>query len=133
MTTPLLCIFVAYLLVFFPKIVVAVAQAKQPGGYDNQHPRDQQARLEGWGKRAVAAHMNAFEALAPFAAAVLVALVGHADLGVVTPLAIAFLVIRVAYTLIYIGGMGMLRSAVWTLGFLATCALFLSPVIWPAR
>ena len=42
---------------------------QRAGGYDNHLPRAQQAQLEGWGARSVAAHQNGFETFAPFAAA----------------------------------------------------------------
>jgi uncharacterized MAPEG superfamily protein len=132
MTTPLLCILAAYLLIFFPKLIVLVAQARMPGGYDNKHPRDQQARLEGWGRRAMAAHMNAFEAFAPFAAAALVSHVGHGDPSIATTLAIAFVLLRVAYTFAYLANTSTLRTSIWVLGMLCVCALFLLP-LFPAR
>lgn len=72
MTTPLLCIFLAFLLTHASKVPVAVAQARQAKAegktYDNKHPRAQQAKLTGWGARALAGHKNAFENFAPFAA-----------------------------------------------------------------
>ena len=66
------CIVAAWLVVYGSKLPVAAAM-QRAGGYDNHLPRSQQARLEGWGARSVAAHQNGFENFAPFAAAVLVA------------------------------------------------------------
>ena len=54
-------------MVYCTKLPVAVAM-QRAGGYDNRMPRVQQARLEGWGARSVAAHQNGFESFAPFAA-----------------------------------------------------------------
>ena len=62
MTTPFICVLVAYLLIYLPKLPLSAAMAKQPGGYDNKDPRGQQAKLDGWGARARAAHYNGFEA-----------------------------------------------------------------------
>jgi len=132
MTIPLFCVFVAFVLIYVPKMIVAVAQARMAGGYDNHHPRDQQAKLEGWGRRAFAAHMNAFEGFAPFAASVLVAHVGHGDPGLASALAIGFVVARVAYTFAYLADTSTLRSTLWVGGFLCTCGLFLLP-LFPAR
>jgi uncharacterized MAPEG superfamily protein len=123
-TTPLLCVFLAFLLIYLPKIPLSVAMAKSAGGYDNRHPRDQQAALEGWGKRAAAAHANGFESFAPFAAAVLVAHVVRADPQMSTMLAIVHVLARTAYPVVYIAGIHMLRSLVWVIGFGATVALF---------
>lgn len=43
MTLALGCIGAAWLLVFFPRIFVMAGQAKRAEGYDDAHPRDQQA------------------------------------------------------------------------------------------
>lgn len=56
---------------------VARAMAEEGGGrYDNHHPRAQQARLTGFGARALAAHLNSIEAFPLFAAGV----AHHADI-----------------------------------------------------
>lgn len=124
MATPHLCILLAWLLCYAPKLVSSAAMAKQPEGYDNKHPRRQQAKLEGWGARAHAAHLNGFEAFAPFAAAVLVAQVGDGDPRRVTMLSIAFVISRALYIAAYIADLDYLRSMLWVVGLLATAALF---------
>ena len=68
MYTLILCLFIACLFPYFAKIPVAMAMKDQPGGYDNNHPRAQQAALTGFGARAVAAHQNSFESLIIFSA-----------------------------------------------------------------
>jgi len=128
-TTPLLCIFLVLLTVYAPRILVAAAQVKQPGGMDNKHPRDQQAKLQGWARRANAAHANGFESFAPFAAAVLVAHVTKADPVWSTNLAVAFVVLRVLYNVLYVANIDRVRSLVWITGFFVTVALFLLPVV----
>ena len=40
MNIPLLCLPIAYALVFAPKVPLSMAMAKQPEGYDNKTPRD---------------------------------------------------------------------------------------------
>ncbi len=124
MATPYLCILIAWLLCYAPKLVSSAAMAKQPEGYDNKHPRQQQAKLQGWGARAHAAHLNGFEAFAPFAAAVLVAQVGGGDPRRVAMLSIAFVISRVVYIAAYLADLDYLRSMLWLLGLLATAALF---------
>jgi uncharacterized MAPEG superfamily protein len=128
-TTPLFCIFLVLITVYAPRIAVATAQFQLPGGMDNKHPRDQQAKLSGWSRRANAAHANGFEAFAPFAAAVLVAHVTKADPVWSTNLAVAFVVLRVLYPILYIANIDRLRSAVWIAGFGCIVALFLLPVL----
>lgn len=131
MTTPLWCILGAALLIYFPRTLVMVGQIRQPGGLDNRHPRDQQAKLDGWARRAQAAHLNAFEGFAPFAAAVLVAHVAHADPTWSTYLALAYCALRAIYTLLYVGDLAPARSAVWFAGVAVTVGLFVLPVVKP--
>ncbi|MEJ2580360.1 MAG: MAPEG family protein [Acidobacteriota bacterium] len=120
-------IVVAWLVVYFTKLPVAVAM-QRAGGYDNRLPRAQQARLEGWGARSVAAHKNGFESFAPFAAAVLVAHLGGGPARMIDLLAIVFVIARVGYVICYLADWASLRSAVWSVGFLVTFALFLAPL-----
>jgi uncharacterized MAPEG superfamily protein len=124
-TIPLICVFVAFLLVYLSKIPVGAAMGKQPGGYDNRQPRAQQAALEGWGKRAAAAHANGFESFAPFAAAVLTAHLVRADPHMSATLAIVHVAARVVYPIAYIADVHVLRSTVWFVGFGATAGLFI--------
>jgi uncharacterized MAPEG superfamily protein len=127
MTTPFLCIFLAFLLIPLTKVPVGVAMARQKEGYDNRHPRDQQAALEGWGRRAVAAHNNTIEAFPGFAAAALVAHVGGGDATYAAALAITFVVARLLYPALYLADIDKARSLVWTVGVGATIGLFLLP------
>jgi uncharacterized MAPEG superfamily protein len=122
----LLCIVAAWLVIYLTKLPIAIAM-QRAGGYDNRLPRAQQARLDGWGARAVAAHKNGFESFAPFAAAVLVAHLGGGPARLIDLLAIAFVVARVGYVICYLADWATLRSAVWSVGFLLTFALFLTP------
>ncbi len=128
MALHLWCIVAAWILVYSSKLPVAVAM-QRAGGYDNRHPRAQQAALTGWGARSVAAHLNGFETFAPFAAAVLVAHIAGGFPWHVDVLAIVFVVSRVLYQVCYLADLSTLRSVVWSVGWLATLALFLSPLI----
>jgi len=124
MDFPILSIALAYLLAFLSKIPVGVAQNRQPGGYDNQHPRDQQAQLVGWGKRALGAHQNSFEAFAPFAAAVLSAKLMQANPIWLTRLCTVFLLARVLYIILYLANRDRIRSLIWGVGFGTTLGIF---------
>jgi uncharacterized MAPEG superfamily protein len=132
MTTPFLCVFFAWLLIFAPKIPLSVAMAKAPGGYDNKHPRDQQDRLTGWAARAKAAHLNGFESFPPFAAGVVIAHLAGLDPYRASLLAITFVVARALYPVLYILDLDYLRSGVWGVGLLATAGLYLLPWLAPA-
>ena len=113
MQTALICVLIAGLL---PYVWTAVAKAMGPR-YDNRNVRDWQAKLEGLPKRAHAAHLNSFEAFPFFAAAVLAAIIAHADSGRVAMLSIAFIVARVLHGLTYIADIAWARSLVWFAGF----------------
>ena len=129
MNVGFVCIFIAFSLIYLIKIPTSIAMGKSAGGYDNRHPRDQQGKLEGWGRRAAAAHQNAFEAFAPFAAAVLVAHVSAVDPGTSATLAVVHIVARAIYPVLYIANIHWARSLVWLVGFGATVALFIAALM----
>jgi uncharacterized MAPEG superfamily protein len=127
MTTPFICVFLAFLLIYAMRGPAMLAQYRRPEGYDNKHPRQQQAKLEGWGARAAAAHQNAVEAFGPFAAAVVVAHLAGLDPRRATLLSVTFVVSRVLYNIAYLANLDYLRTAIWSVGFLATAGLFVLP------
>ena len=110
MTTAYWCILIAALLPY-----VWVAIAKQSGQrYDNRDPRSWIARQDNPRvARANAAQLNAFEAFAPFAAAVLMAQFAGVDPSRISQLAIAFVVLRVLHGVFYVTGVHLLRSLAW--------------------
>ncbi len=122
-----ICVLVAFVMIYLTKAPLAMAMSKE-GGYDNKHPRQQQAQLTGWGARANAAHQNAFETFAPFAAAVFVAHLGNAPKDMVNILAITFVISRIFYTTFYLTNKDKFRSLTWMIGFGATFALFILPM-----
>jgi uncharacterized MAPEG superfamily protein len=124
MTVPFVCVFVAAALIYFPRILSAMGQRARPEGWDNNHPRAQQALLKDWAGRARDAHANAFESFAPFAAAVLVAHLSHADAEWSKWLAVTHVVARTAYPVLYVANLATLRSVVWFVGIGATFGLF---------
>ncbi len=124
MTVPFACVAVAFLLIYLPRIFSLAGQRRRPEGWDNNNPRAQQALLTGWAGRARDAHANAFESFAPFAAAVIVAHLSHADPTWSARLAVTHVVARTAYPFIYIADIAPLRSSVWFIGLVATIGLF---------
>lgn len=129
MTIPFFCVAIAFALIFLTKAPVAVAMGKQPRGYDNNNPRDQQASLEGWGRRAAASHANTIEAFPGFAAGVLISHVGGGDPQWSVWLAIAFVAARVLYPVLYIADIHWARSTIWAVGAGASFALMLLPAL----
>lgn len=131
MTTPFYCLFAMLVLVILTKIPLAIAQARSGGGkYDNRNPRAQQAALEGWGKRALAAHQNNFEALAIFAPAVLISHFAPPEsVACAATLAIVHTVARILYPVLYIADVHLIRSLVWGVGFGAAIWMALLPAL----
>ena len=128
-TVPLICLPIVFALVFAPKIPLSMAMARQPEGYDNAHPRDQQAKLTGWGRRAAAAHTNGFESFPAFAAGVLASHVTGASPHWAAIFAITYVIARALYAFAYVGGVPILRSVVWTVGFASSIALMVLPIV----
>lgn len=95
----------------------------QPGGYDNKHPRAQQAALTGFGARAVAAHQNSFESLIIFSTASLTAIATHNTSYLIQGLAIFYLISRCIYHLFYLLNWSTLRSTIWALGCLSSLSI----------
>ena len=128
-TVPLICLPIGFALVFAPKIPLSMAMARQPEGYDNRTPRDQQARLTGWGRRAAAAHTNGFESFPAFAAGVLASHVTGASPHWAAIFSVAYVLARTIYVVAYVGDVHMLRSSVWTIAFASSLALMILPII----
>jgi uncharacterized MAPEG superfamily protein len=126
---PYVCLLVAVVLIYVPRFVVGAEMKKQTGGYDNHEPRRQQAALDGRGRRALGAHHNGFETFAPFAAAVLAAVQRGVHVELVSALALGFIIARAVYVGCYVADRATVRSAMWTLGQLATAALFVLAIM----
>ncbi len=122
MFTMVLCLFIAVMLPMLAKGPVAAAMHKL-GGYNNKHPRAQQAQLTGFGARALAAHQNAFEAVIMFAPAALSAMI----VGVSKEMELAAMVFigaRVVYNLLYLANLHLFRSLTWAVGLGCTVYIF---------
>ena len=96
---------------------------RRQGGFDNHDPRSWLARQTDWHARANAAQANSFEALPFFIGAVVIA---H-QLGAVQArldiLAVLFVTLRVIYIAMYVAGLPMVRSAIWTLALLVNVGI----------
>lgn len=129
MSIPFWCVFIAALLIYLAKLPVAKAMNAEAGGYDNHHPRVQQARLSGLGARAHAAHLNSIEMFPLFAAGVLMAHTTQMFGWWIDLLAILFIITRVLYLILYWRDAPTLRSLVWVVGLLCCLLLMLSPAL----
>lgn len=124
MTVAYWCVLIAALI---PLIAIGIAKV---GGerYNNRHPRVWLDKQQGYRARAAAAQSNSFEAFPFFAAAVIIAHLTNAPQGRLDLLAIVFVVARIVYVVCYLADWHWARSFVWTIGFVACVAIFLSGV-----
>ncbi len=121
MTLALWCVLVAGLL---PYVWTVYAKSSKPG-YSNANPREFLASLEGRGRRANYAQINAFEAFPFFAAAVVIAhMVGNIAASTLDTLSVCFVVARIAHGVTYIADKPLLRSLAWTVGIGSVIAIF---------
>lgn len=125
MTVPFWCLLIAAVLPILLSWVSGYYRNKQLGTVDNKNPRDQCAQLTGAGARAVAAQSNAWEALAVFTAAVMVAHSLGADPGKSATAAMVFVAARVLHGVFYIANKDALRSVCFLVGFGCSLWLFL--------
>lgn len=126
MTIPFLCVIAAFLLNYLSKIPLMIAMGREKGGYDNKNPRDQQANIKGWGRRALGAHLNSFEVAPLFAASVFIGHLTNGNPEWMARLSVYFIVSRVLYIALYVADVDKLRSLVWASGILSSFAIALS-------
>lgn len=110
-----------------PVLTVSLAKAGARD-FDNHDPRTWLERQSGLRKRADAAHRNHFEAFPFFAAAVFSGYLLQAPMAWLNGLALAFVVLRLVYTALYLKDLASLRTAVWAAGYLLVIAIFTLPV-----
>jgi uncharacterized MAPEG superfamily protein len=91
---------------------------------DNHNPREYLEHLQGPAKRAHWAQLNTFESAPGFMAAVIIAHLAHAPQARIDAIAVAYVVLRLAYGVLYIADQAMLRSLVWAAGLGCVVALF---------
>ena len=124
MTTPFWCLLVV---VFIPFVLAPLGgyyRGRQLGQVDNKNPRAQAAQLDGAGARAYAAQANAWEALAMFTAAVMVAHLSGVPAEEAAPFTIAFVLARLLHPIFYIIDQWKLRSLSFFAGMICIIALF---------
>lgn len=112
--------------VIMPLLLAGIAKAGAGRPYDNHKPREFLASLEGYQQRANWAQQNAYEAFAPFAAAVIIAHQLNLAQATLDTYALTFVAARVLYSLCYIRDWALLRSLAWTVGFACVIGLFVA-------
>jgi uncharacterized MAPEG superfamily protein len=120
MSTAYWCILISAVL---PYVWVTLAKSGAPG-YNNKDPRGWISKQDNYRVRnANGAHLNAFEAFAPFAAGVLMAQFAGVDPARISMLALAFVACRILHGIFYLTGTHTLRSLVWFGGIGCVIAL----------
>jgi uncharacterized MAPEG superfamily protein len=119
LTTALACVLIAGIL---PIVCTGIAKAGARG-YDNHDPRGWLARQKDWRARANAAQANSFEALPFFIGAVIIAHQLGAPQARLDILAFVYIVLRFIYITMYVAGLPMVRSGVWTLALLVNIGI----------
>ncbi len=102
--------------------------------FDNSRPRDPAFSADPLRARVLGAHQNGIEAFPFFAVAVLLAEFRAGPQHLINELAVLFLIVRIAYVFTYLGDRPMLRSILWSIGFVINLAIFFMPLIrrlWP--
>ena len=120
MTIAFWCVLIA---AFLPYVAFGMVR-----GLDPKLPRPSAAKLDGAALRAHGAHLNAFEAFPPFAAAVIIAHIAEGPSASVNWLACAFILVRVGHMFFFITDRQPLRSASFGVGLLLIVAIFISPL-----
>lgn len=129
MTIADLCLLAAVALTI---LSIAPAKLQGRGDYDNANPRNPAFYTPGLRARSQGAHLNGYEAFPFFAAAVILAEMRGVPQGTVNTFAVAFILARVGYVLLYLGDRPTLRSLIWSVGFACNLAIFFAPV-WAGR
>ena len=96
--------------VFMPYIWVLTARVPTFSLQGNLEPRLASDELTGYQQRFYWAHLNALEAIAPFAAVVFIAQQLHADQATIDMLAMSFVGLRLAHAMAYAANLGLIRS-----------------------
>lgn len=114
------CILLAGLVVPF----IFTIYAKATKTFDNAKPREYMERLDGARKRAHWAVQNSYETFPLFVAAVLLAERAGVAQSTVNMLAVAFVVARLVYGVMYVCDKATLRSLVWVASIACVVSLF---------
>ncbi len=115
-----LCLLVVALLPYLATLIAKWGRRD----FNNHDPRTWLATLEGFRKRANAAHLNAFEAQASFYAAVILNVIVGTAASTVNAWALVFVAMRVLHLAFYLTDQAMLRSLAFFGGLGSVIALF---------
>ena len=116
----------AALLQFVQYVLMAIPVNLQLGPAYTGGNRDEERRATGVAGRLKRALDNHFEGLIMFTIAVLVVVLGKASSPLTETCAWVYLAARVLYVPAYASGVYLVRSLIWSVGFLATLVMLLA-------
>jgi uncharacterized MAPEG superfamily protein len=116
----------AALLQFVQFVLMAVPVSAQLGIAYTGGNRDEQKQAWGVPGRLKRALDNHFEGLVMFTIAVVVVVLGEASTPTTETAAWTYLVARILYVPAYVSGIFLVRSLIWSVGFIATLVMLLS-------
>jgi len=120
---------IAGLLQFLQFVLMAVPVNLQLGTAYTGGNRDEEKRPQGVAGRLKRALDNHFEGLILFTIAVVVVVLGDASSPVTRTAAWCYLAARVLYVPAYASGVFLVRSLIWTVGFLATLVMLVAGLL----
>jgi uncharacterized MAPEG superfamily protein len=119
----------AALLQVFQFVLMAVPVSAQLGLTYTGGNRDEQKQAWGVPGRLKRALDNHFEGLVLFTIAVVVVVLGEASTPATETAAWIYLVARIVYVPAYASGIFLVRSLIWSVGFIATLVMLLSALL----
>ena len=119
----------AALLQFVQFIVMAIPVNLQLGVAYTGGNRDEQRQATGMAGRLKRALDNHFEGLILFTIAVVVVVLGEASSPLTESCAWAYLWARILYVPAYASGIYLVRSLIWTVGFVATAIMLIAALM----
>lgn len=123
----LYCVAAGMVLIYLPFLLVGYSRVSV--GYDMGAPRAMFDKLPDYAKRATWAHENTFEAFTIFAPAALMAYVTGQNSSLAIGAAIAFVVVRLLYSLFYIFNIPLARSLMFAIGSLCSGTLYVLSIL----
>lgn len=116
----------AALLQFIQFVLMAVPVNVQLGPAYTGGSRDEQKQPWGVAGRLKRALDNHFEGLILFTIAVVIVVLGDASSGITEAAAWTYLAARILYVPAYASGVFLVRSLIWSFGFLATLVMLVA-------
>lgn len=131
MTTAYWCVLVAVLL---PYLCFGIARNRGRDSEgrrvrDNHNPRDFPNNITGLAKRAWGAHLNSFESLPGFSAAVIIAHLAHTSQQQIDVIAVVWVAVRLAYVGFYLTDRATLRTSAEIVSLLCVLGLFFAAAL----